>query len=152
MQLLKCCALHSDNKRVELFCRQLGLYDTENSPELDIRDSDFILSVLRILAESGYFKFSDDENDGKNGEKNQKEELKNIPLVLSERVMLTTCMDIPLQSAISLSTTIFGGCTMEEPDEYLRKLHKIEYHGLSKGFKVVTVDELLSVSYAMYTI
>ena len=54
VQFLTACAYHSSaHKRVELFCFQLGIHNTEYHPELDVRDTTFIVSIIRGLLEIG---------------------------------------------------------------------------------------------------
>lgn len=50
VQFLSACAYHStSHKRVALFSFQIGLHNTEFHPDLDSRDTEFILSVIRAL-------------------------------------------------------------------------------------------------------
>lgn len=49
VQIIKACEFHKSSKRVQLFSRQLGVADKEAFPELDIRDTDFILSLVKRL-------------------------------------------------------------------------------------------------------
>ena len=47
---------YSSHKRVELFCHQMGLDDTAEMPELDLRDTTFLIEVLRRLKKRGELK------------------------------------------------------------------------------------------------
>ena len=54
VQLLTACAYHAGaHKRVALFAFQIGLHNTETHPDLDARDTAFILSVVRELSDIG---------------------------------------------------------------------------------------------------
>ena len=44
---------YDSHKRVELFCHQMGVVETNESPELDLRDTIFILDVLYRLKAKG---------------------------------------------------------------------------------------------------
>lgn len=54
VQLLTACAYHTTaHKRVALFAFQIGLHNTEVHPDLDSRDTTFILSIIRELSDIG---------------------------------------------------------------------------------------------------
>ena len=54
VQLLTACAYHAKvHRRVALFSHQIGLFDTETHPELDVRDTSFILSIIGELEKLG---------------------------------------------------------------------------------------------------
>ncbi|KAJ1439180.1 hypothetical protein B484DRAFT_186201 [Ochromonadaceae sp. CCMP2298] len=53
-QLLRACeAHHRRQPRIALFAAQVGLADPEAEPPLDLRDTDFVLSVLQCLIRRG---------------------------------------------------------------------------------------------------
>lgn len=53
-QLMKACESHMRRqKRIQLFSSQLGLMNKEDAPPMDMRDTDFILDVLRCLIKQG---------------------------------------------------------------------------------------------------
>jgi len=52
--LLKACESHGRKQpRVTLFASQIGLFDKDELPPMDVRDTDFILHVLTVLIKSG---------------------------------------------------------------------------------------------------
>jgi hypothetical protein len=54
MVLLRACQYHaSSSKRVFLFAVQLGLFRPDDPPDLDKRDTDLILTVIRSLMDQG---------------------------------------------------------------------------------------------------
>ena len=54
MVLLRACHYHANkSKRVHLFASQLGIFRPDKPPPLDIRDTDFILVLLRSLLDQG---------------------------------------------------------------------------------------------------
>lgn len=53
-QLLAACEVYMNKfRRIGLFASQLGLHEKEVPPALDIRDSDFILSIINSLSKLG---------------------------------------------------------------------------------------------------
>lgn len=54
MVMLRACQYHSKaSKRVFLFAVQLGLFRPDDSPDMDKRDTDLILTVIRSLMDQG---------------------------------------------------------------------------------------------------
>lgn len=53
-QLIKACETHINKQpRVSLFASQIGLLRKEEMPSMDVRDTEFILQVLRLLQRHG---------------------------------------------------------------------------------------------------
>ncbi len=52
--LLKACEAHNRRQsRIALFCSQIGFVRKEEAPPMDIRDTDFVLQIIRLLLDQG---------------------------------------------------------------------------------------------------
>ena len=63
-QFLKACETYQRKElRIELFCSQVGLFDKQGHPSMDIRDTDFLLQTLLQLLNEGHKGVHDDDDD-----------------------------------------------------------------------------------------
>jgi len=63
-QFLKACETYQRKElRIELFCSQVGLFDKQGHPSMDIRDTDFLLHTLLLLLNEGHKGAHDDDDD-----------------------------------------------------------------------------------------
>jgi len=63
-QFLKACETYQRKElRIELFCSQVGLFDKQGHPSMDIRDTDFLLQTLLLLLNEGHKGAHDDDDD-----------------------------------------------------------------------------------------
>ena len=133
VQLIRACEHHSStNKRVLLFAKQIGISDPESPPEFDVRDTEFILSVVRILKGIGELQpkleadlqqpFSYTHHNFVNA---------GLPSFLLKSI------------AISLTTPLFGKWVYDRGEEFVRRVQSIP--ASTRGPKYISVDDFMEV-------
>jgi hypothetical protein len=127
MLFLRACELHSPkHRRVQLFCDQLGLLHPEEDPALGMRDTDFVLQVLRLLRSHDEFKPLDLSKGG-------------------DQLDLTSLVQphIRRTSALATGKAICDEWGLEGSTEYLLKIRAMPN---AKGSFYVDLDEFLEIS------
>ena len=125
-QLLKACEHYMGSiRRVSLFASQMGIYDKEAPPSMDVRDTDFILSVLQSLIAQGEL----------------------VPDKASRRKMSKTAVQIKPEvlrtSAINTVQTIFEKWLPDGGQDYVLKIKTMI--SADRGQKYCDVDELIEM-------
>jgi hypothetical protein len=121
-QLLKACDSHNRRQpRIALFAAQVGLLNPEETPSMDIRDSDFILHVLSSLIKQGelmpdLFK-----------------SLKTRSAVIKSSVLLRP--DVLRISAVHLVQDTFQKWLPDDGEDYVMKAKAMQ--STEKGFRYV---------------
>ena len=127
MHFLRACELYAaKHRRVGLCCDQLGLFHPDEDPDLGVRDTDFILQVVRLLKDQGEFKPQDLSKGG-------------------DQLDLTSLMQpyIRRTSALATSQKICDEWGLEGCTEYI---HKVRAMPNAKGSFYVDFDEFLEIS------
>eukprot|EP01041_Mallomonas_annulata_P013036 gene13036-27516_t len=131
IQLIKCCENHPNNKRVALFARQIGLEDKENAPELDMRDTDFVLSVIAFLVREGQFHPANEDAIDKN----------SIYRLQPGTAMLSS-VEMPRTLALTMASAIFDKWVSDGAEDFIRKIGTM--YGTHKGTKFILVDDFIN--------
>jgi len=125
-QLMKACETYlATNNRIGLFSSQVGLYDKESAPKMDVRDTDFILSILSNLVKLGELV----------PEKASKKKLSKTSVIIKP--------DILRSSAISTVQTIFEKWLPDGGHDYVLKVKAMPH--TEKGQKYVDVDNFIEI-------
>ena len=129
VQFITACAYHTPaHKRVALFSFQIGLNNTEVHPDLDVRDTAFILSVIREL-----------EN---------LDELKPEPAMRGVTATFVFQTNILRSSAISVCQTLFKSWLQDGGDDCAVKLKSIS--GTEMGAKYLDVDDVIDILFDLW--
>lgn len=131
MLFLRACEVHAPkHRRVGLCCDQLGLFRPDEDPELDVRDTDFVLQVVSLLKAHDEFKPVDLNRGGGGG----------------DQLDLTSMVQpyIRRTSALATGQAICDEWGMEScSSEYLLKIRAMPN---AKGSFYVDFDEFLEIS------
>lgn len=129
VQLLTACAYHSSaHKRVNLFSYQIGLHDTEVHPPLDVRDTSFILTIIRELEQLG--------------------ELVADPVPRGVTATIVFQNSILRSSAISVCGKLYKTWLQDGGDDCIMKLKIMT--GTEKGAKYVDVDSVIDLFFDIW--
>ena len=110
--------------RCLLFSRQLGLANKEEAPPYDVKDTDFILSVINELVKLG--------------------ELKSKPVKgKKKRDNVNILPDILRASAITVTTVLLSKFNQKNANDCITRLKSI--HGTAKGNRYIDVDLFLVI-------
>ena len=125
-QLVRACEHHCKMlPRVALFASQIGLYEKDKAPNLDVRDTDFVLSVINNLMEQGELV----------EEKASRRKLTKRSVVVRP--------DIARSAAIKTVETIFATWLPDGGQDYVLKVKTMQH--TEKGAKFVDVDEFIEM-------
>ena len=129
VQFLTACAYHTTaHRRVALFAFQIGLKNTEVHPDLDVRDTAFILSVVTSLLEL--------------------EELVAEPVPRGVTGTVVFQSDILRTSAITVCTSLFKRWMQDGGDDCLQRLKSTS--GTDNGAKYLDVDEVIDMLFDLW--
>jgi len=115
---------YSSHKRVELFCHQMGLDDTAEMPELDLRDTTFLIEVLRRLKKRG--------------------ELKPEPAPKGVTTSLVFRNTVSRSAVMAVAPEVFGTWIEDGGQDLLLKL-KAMPGDRNKGNKYLDIDTAMEV-------
>lgn len=125
-QLLQACEVYMTKfRRIALFASQIGLHDKEASPNLDIRDTDFVLGVIKNLVSLGELV----------PEKASKRKLSKNAIVIKP--------DISRGSAVSTTQTIFEKWLPDGGHDYVLKVKAMA--PTERGNKFIDLDEFIEL-------
>ncbi len=125
-QLLKACESHIRKQpRVALFASQLGLFDKDEQPPMDVRDTDFVLSVLSALIGQGEICPDADK--------------RKAVVKLGE----TLRPDVTRVSALHTVHSLFEKWLPDGGEDYLMKVRAMNHS--DKGQRYVDLDELIDI-------
>jgi len=125
-QLVCACEHHCKVlPRVALFASQIGLYEKENAPSMDVRDTDFVLSVLASLLDLGELV----------EEKASRRKLTKRSVVAKP--------DILRASALKTVENLFQAWLPDGGQDYAHKVKAMAH--TDKGSKYVDVDEFIEI-------
>lgn len=120
--LLKACEAHSRKQpRITLFASQIGLLDKEERPPMDLRDTDFVLHVLRHLVDQGEL---------------QSDALKAVKNKVSANSAVYIRPDISRAAAISTVQAIFDKWLPDGGEDYLIKVRSMQHSELGQRYVV----------------
>ncbi|KAJ1408447.1 hypothetical protein B484DRAFT_403523, partial [Ochromonadaceae sp. CCMP2298] len=128
-QLVRACDTHSRGRqlRIALFASQVGLSDLEAEPTLDLRDTDFILSILSRLL--GHGELVPDLF------KNIKSKIPRTSVVLRP--------DIVRIAAVHVMQDTFEKWLPDGGEDFVMKVKSMP--STEKGFRYVDVDSLIEL-------
>ena len=125
-QLLTACEEYMVKfRRVALFASQVGLHDKEAPPNLDIRDSDFILSIISSLVKLGELV----------PEKASKKKFSKTSVVIKP--------DILRSSAVTTLQSIFEKWLPDGGHDYVLKVKAMS--GTERGGKYIDLDDFIEL-------
>lgn len=125
-QLLQACEVYMKIfVRVSLFASQIGLYDKEATPTMDVRDTDFILSIIRHLVKLGEL----------------------VPEKASRRKLSTPSVvvkpDISRSAAVTTLQLIFEKWLEDGGQDYVLKVKAMS--GTERGTKYIDLDNFIEL-------
>ncbi len=125
-QLIKACDFHMRTlRRVAIFASQVGLHDKENLPNMDTRDTTFILSIVEYLMSLGELVT----------ERASRRKLTKDSIVVKS--------DISRTSAIKTTEHLFRHWMPDGGQDYVIKVRSM--NASEKGPKFVDVDEFIEI-------
>ena len=125
-QLIKACDFHMRSlRRVAIFASQVGLHDKENLPNMDIRDTTFILSIVEHLMGLGELVT----------EKASRRKLTKNSIVIKS--------DVSRANAIKTTEHLFRNWLPDGGQDYVIKVKSM--NSSDKGPKYVDVDEFIEI-------
>ena len=125
-QLIKACDFHMHNiRRVAIFASQVGLHDKESLPNMDTRDTTFIVSIIEYLMSLGEL----------TTEKASRRKLTKDSIVIKS--------DISRASAIKTTEHLFKNWMPDGGQDYAIKVKSM--NASEKGPKFVDVDEFIEI-------
>ena len=129
IQLFKTCEVHSlKHPRIFLFASQVGLTDKNELPRMDVRDTEFILQILRLLRQQ----VDVVESKGNNHKK------------LSSKLNLFGMRpDIPRIAAISAASLLFKKWLPDGGEEVVQRVKAMPHS--DRGSRFVDVDQVVQV-------
>lgn len=129
VQLIVACQHYMHSlPRVALFASQIGLRDKEANPYLDIRDTDFIITIIHNLLILGELK-SDSKTKSKK---------------IQKRGSVTIRPDILRSAAVSTTTTVLEKFLPDGGSEYIAKVRTLPGTSV-KGSRYVDIDQVIEV-------
>ena len=129
VQFLTACAYHTPaHKRVALFAFQIGLNNTEVHPDLDVRDTAFILSVVRELEALG--------------------ELQAEPTMRGVTATVVFQSNILRSSAVAVCETLFKTWLQDGGEDCALKLKSVP--GTEMGSKYLDVDDVIDILFDLW--
>jgi hypothetical protein len=125
-QLLKACESHIRKQpRVALFASQVGLFDKDELPPMDVRDTDFVLHVLGVLMKMGEICAMPDK--------------KKVHTKLGESLR----PDVTRAGALQTVHEIFEKWLPDGGEDYLMKVRAMPHS--DKGSRFVDLDEFVEI-------
>lgn len=125
-QLVRACEHHCKTlPRVALFASQIGLYEKEKAPNMDVRDTDFVLSVVAALMDLGELV----------EEKASRRKLTKRSVVVKP--------DILRSAAIKTVENLFRAWLPDGGQDYVLKVKTMSH--TEKGTKYIDVDEFIEI-------
>eukprot|EP01038_Epipyxis_sp_PR26KG_P013380 gene13380-17942_t len=135
-QLLKACEYHMiQQPRVALFASQLGLNNLEQSPSLDVRDTDFILHTLDVLMSHGELVADEQALHSVKAIQNKSKQLKSLLTIVHSDILRST--------ALVALKQVFDKWLPDNGEEYSLKIRSLP-NGV-RGAKYVDVDRYIQV-------
>jgi len=125
-QLVRACEHHCKTlPRAALFASQIGLYEKEKPPSMDVRDTDFVLSVVSSLMDLGELV----------EEKASRRKLTKRSVIVKP--------DILRSAALKTVENLFHAWLPDGGQDFLQKVKAMAH--TDKGSKYVDVDEFIEI-------
>jgi hypothetical protein len=132
-QFIKAVEYHMKTiRRVALFASQLGIYEKEKPPSMDVRDTDFILSAIKMLLQ-----ISSNNNIHNQAASNHHSKFK------VDKGSLTLRPDIPRQAAEKVIQIIFEKWLPDGGQDYVIKVKSIS--SSDRTGRMIDIDEFLEI-------
>jgi len=140
MNLLRATELHSmTSKRVFLFAEQLGIRDPESPPPLGLRDTDFILTMIKSLMDQGELQPVQPGAIARSSSKQGSSEYE----VLAAGELSVVWPYIKRSAALFTAQNVFSKWLPDNGNEYLMKVRSMPN---VKGSFHIDFDDFMEVS------
>jgi len=137
-QFLAACEYHMNKiKRVSLFASQLGIYNKESPPSLDVRDTEYIISIIANLLTLGDLHQAGGSIAG--GHAFSKDSASGVGGVGG----ISVRPDVLRASAIKTTETVLSKWLQDNGHDYVVKVKALA--GTEKGSRFVDIDEFIEL-------